>query len=103
METEMELRNIDPEKLEQERFGSYKHYQMVREHMDRVREYEILCEMESLKKKMELLAKQDEVVATFIAARKRAKQKANEKKVYVFTDEQMRIAIESIERHAEQP
>lgn len=105
MPTELELRGLTMEQLEQERFGSYQHYEMVREHAQRVRDYEVQVEMESLRKRVELLAQQDEVIAVYMKARKnaqrRAQKKAEREREYVFTDEQMRIAIKSIERHAE--
>jgi nitrogen-specific signal transduction histidine kinase len=103
MPTELELRGLSMEQLEQERFGSYQHYQMVREHAQRVRDYEVEMEMKRMRRRVELLAEQDEAIAVYMRARKNAQRAARKKaeREYVFTNEQMRIAIKSIERHAE--
>lgn len=108
METRAELLGIDMEKLNQERFGSYQHYEMLKAHMDRVREYEIKMELEKMKVAVERRAAEDEEFEKAKRLRYNARRKAirnngsKRSQRYQFTDKQMEIALKSIQRHAEQ-
>jgi hypothetical protein len=81
---------ISLKKLERERFTHANHLKMLKEHYQRVRLYEI---------ERYLVALQDRPVSS--PKKVKPKPIKARKPKYSFTEEQLRIATKSLERHAE--
>ena len=98
---------IDLDKLETERFGTYEHYQAVKTHLDRVRAYEISKAYTEAQERMaEALAEdkrraQEKRQAENQNRRKRRRGEGKRQQRYDFTDKQLEIALNSIQRHAD--
>jgi len=93
---------IDLEQLEKERFGTVEHYRMVKAHIDKVRAYEINKLYLEASEQMAALIEDGKPKAK--VKRKAKNQKRRQRKQggsYDFTDRQLEIAIQSIERHAD--
>lgn len=107
METHAELWGIDPDKLNEERFGSYTHLQLVKRHMDRVRAYAIEAEYMKMQEAIARRAVEDKKVAEELRERRNRNRRdrragaSKRSEGYQFTDKQMEIALRSLQRHAE--
>jgi RNase P protein component len=89
---------IDVEKLQGERFSHPSHYRMLREHADRVREFEL---QQSFDRYFELkvqAAAQALVDAEAVEQAVKRNRKKRVVKKYEFTDEQLAIAERSLSR-----
>lgn len=108
MSFEARERGIKLQDLFKESFTHPNHFAMVREHEDRVKRYRELEEMMQLRKQTRLAMlrslqgdgpKQfDEEKVSEQIVRDRRKKTVSKK--YDFTEEQLQIAIRSLERHA---
>ena len=98
---EAQLRGIDLEELQSERFTHPEHYAMLKGHFDRVKEYEIRKEVETLRQKLETYPEIIRDNAEKLRKGKRVRTPITHEPDYVFTDIQLRIAEEILERHTE--
>ena len=106
-QSDAEMLGIDLDKLEQERFGSLSHYQLMKVHADRVRAYDISKRYEQLASRLVQLAEEDRVaVLTRVQGKNRKRRERKTGRLpdsdYSFTPEQLEIAIRSLSRHADQ-
>lgn len=98
---EAQLRGIDLDQLEAERFTHPNHYDMLKKHFDQVREFEIRQEVEQLRQKLEQFSDTVRENAEKIRKGKRVRTPLTDEAEYVFTDIQLRIAEDSLARHAD--
>jgi len=96
---EAQLRGIDLDHLEGERFTHPNHYAMLKKHFDAVREYEIRLEVEQLRQKLEQFPETVKKNAEKIRQGKRVRMRLKDEADYVFTDIQLKIAEEALARH----
>jgi RNase P protein component len=95
---EAELRGIDVEKLQGERFSHPSHYRMLREHADRVREFELHQSFDRYFELKVQAAAQALVDAEAVEQAVKRNRKKRVVKKYEFTDEQLAIAERSLGR-----
>lgn len=96
--SDAELRGIDVAELQGERFSHPSHYRMLREHADRVREFEL---HQSFDRYFELRAKaaaQAVVDAEAVAEAVVRNRRKRVVKRYKFTDAQLAVAERSLSR-----
>jgi hypothetical protein len=94
--SEAELRGIDLDVLQGERFSHPNHYRMLREHADRVREFEL---QQAFDRYFELKAQAEAQAAVEVEAVEQAvRRNRKPKRDYVFTDAQLAIAARSLSR-----
>jgi uncharacterized protein with von Willebrand factor type A (vWA) domain len=96
---EAQLKGIDMDQLEAERFTHPNHYDMLKKHFDQVREFEIRKEIDELRQKLEQFPDTVRNNAEKIRKGKRVQLRLKDEADYVFTDIQLKIAEEILARH----
>ena len=96
---EAQLRGLDLDQLEAERFTHPNHYAMLKKHFDQVREFEIRKEIDELRQKLEQFPDTVRNNAEKIRKGKRVQLRLKDEADYVFTDIQLKIAEEILARH----
>ena len=98
---EAQLRGLDLEKLEAERFTHPNHYAMLKKHYDEVRRHELQREVDQLREKLDEFSDITKRNAEKIRKGKRIRTPLQDEADYVFTDIQLKIAEDILARHAD--
>lgn len=98
---EAQLRGLDLEQLEAERFSHPNHYAMLKKHYDEVQRYRLQTEVAQLRQKLDEFSDTTKRNGEKIRKGKRIRTPLRDEADYVFTDIQLRIAEDILARHAD--